>query len=163
VTTRVYVPSTWRRLRAAVEAGGLGQAPLTAHAVTDEVRTGLEDVGEEEWEYAASSAAAQQSVALLDADEPARRVVLAVDVPAARGAGGDDPTRVEVTEAIPLRWVAAVLADSTDAEATVAAAREAVRRGSSDAERLLDRCLDHELGWWAAQEIGVLLAEEHPR
>jgi hypothetical protein len=163
VTTRVYVPSTWRRLRAAVELGDLGQAPLTAHAVTDEVRTELADVGEEESEYAASSAAAQQSVALLDADEPARRVVLAVDVPSARGAGGDDPTLVEVTETVPMRRVAAVLADSADAEATVAAAREAVQRGSTDAERLLGRCLDHELGWWGAQEIGVLLAEEPPR
>ncbi len=157
MTRRVYVPSTLDGLRAVVLADGIGPAPFLAHAVTEAVRSGLADGGEEEWEYAASSAAALASVGLLGPGETARRVVLAVDVPGARAADEEDPTVVVVDEAVPLRRLAAVLADSADAEGTVAAARDAVRDGSEDADRLLARCLDHELGWWATQEISALL------
>ena len=157
MTARVYVPSTLHRLRQVLRSGGIGPAPFVGHAVTDAVRLELAEVGEEEWEYAASSAAAQSSVGLLHADEPARRVVVAVDVAGARAAGAEDLTLVEVDEAVPVRRIAAVLADSADAEASVAAARDALDAGASDAERLLDRCLDHELGWWAVQELGQLL------
>ena len=158
MTTRVYVPSTLGRLRSVVTADGLGPAPFVGHAVTPAVREELADLGEEEWEYAASTAAAQSSLAMLHDDDPARRVVIAVDVPSARPAGTEDPTVVEVDEVVPFRLVGAVLADAADAEDHVAAAREALAAGATDADRLADRCLDHELGWWAAQEIGDLLA-----
>jgi uncharacterized protein DUF6912 len=164
VSVRVYVPTTVHGLAAAVAAGGLGPAPFLAHAVTDALRAALPGAGEEDWEYAAASAAGQSSVGMLDADEPARRVVLAVDVPAARPAGEpDDPTVVQVDEVVPLRRVAAVLADSQDAEATVSAARDAGGHGAAEASRALEKCLDHELGWWAAQEIPVLLEETGSR
>ena len=158
MSTRVYVPSTLGRLRAVVTADGLGPAPFVGHAVTPAVREALADLGEEEGEYAASTAAAQSSLAMLHDDDPARRVVIAVDVPSARPAGTEDPTVVEVDEVVPFRLVGAVLADAADAEDHVAAAREALAAGATDADRLADRCLDHELGWWAAQEIGDLLA-----
>lgn len=157
MTTRVYVPTTMRGLRAVVSSDGIGPAPFAAHAVTDAVRTELADGSDEEWEYAAASAAALVSVGLLGDDDPPRRVVVAVDVPSVRAVASDDPTLVEVAEAVPLRRVAAVLADSGAAETDVAAAREAVLEGAAGADRLLDRCLDHDLGWWAAQEIGALL------
>jgi hypothetical protein len=157
MSTRVYVPTTPRGLRAAVEAGAVGPAPFVAHAVTRAVRAGLADAGDEEWEHAAASAAARSSVGMLDADEPARRVVLAVDVPAVHAGDRDGTGLVEVHEAAPLSRVAAVLADSADAEPAVAAARDAVAAQGLDVERLLERCLDHELGWWAAQEVEVLL------
>ena len=51
-----------------------------------------------------------------------------------------------------------MLADSADAEDTSPPARDAAD-GAADADGLLERCLDHELGWWATQEIGDLLAE----
>ena len=157
MTVRVYVPSTLHRLRRIVTASGIGPAPFAGHAVTDAVRSELADGGDEEWEYAASTAAAQSSVGLLHDDEAARRIVLAVDVPGARSAGLDDPTVVEVDEVVPFHRIAAVLADSQEAEADVAAARDALRQGRAEAAALLDRCLDHELGWWAAQELGDLL------
>ena len=156
MSTRVYVPTTLTRLRAVVTADGIGPAPFVGHAVTPGVREGLPDVGEEEWEYAASTAAAQSSLAMLEDDEPARRVVIAVDVPSARPAGTVDPTVVEVDDVVPFRRVGAVLVDAAEAEPDVAAARDAV--GTPDAEDLAERCLDHELGWWAAQEIGDLLS-----
>ena len=158
MTTRVYVPSTLGRLRAIVTADGIGPAPFVGHAVTPAVREELADLGEEEWEYAASTAAAQSSLALLHDDEPARRVVVAVDVPSVRLAGTEDPTVVEVDAVVPFRLVGAVLADAADAEEHVRAARDALAAGAPDAHRLVERCLDHELGWWAAQEIGDLLA-----
>ena len=114
-------------------ADGVGPAPFLAHAVTDAVRGELADAGEEDWEYAASSAAALASVGLLGEGEPARRVVLAVDVPGARRVEVEDPTRCEVDTVVPFRWVAAVLADSADAEDTVAAARRAEAAGSPEA------------------------------
>jgi hypothetical protein len=136
VTTRVYVPCTPRRLRGVRATGGVGPSPEGA-------RTALGEPGDEEEEYAAATAAAQVAVGLLEADEPARRIVLAADLPLGR--------------------VSAVLCDAADAEPVVAAARDAVARGDGDAE--LDRCLDHELGWWAVQEIDALLMElgEDPR
>lgn len=163
MSIRAYVPTTMRRLRAMVTAGGIGPAPFVAHAVTDGVRAGLPDGGDEEWEYAAASAAAQSSVGMLDGDEPPRRVVLAVDVPAVRAGDHEDPSLVEVDEVVPMRQVAAVLADSGDAGTTVDAARDALAQRSADAERLLARCLDHQLGWWGAQEIGVLLESDANR
>jgi hypothetical protein len=159
VTLRVYAPCTVRRLRRVLEAGGMGPAPYVAHTVTEQVRADLPDAGEEEREYVASATAAQSAVALLDADEPARRVVLALDVPEVRWDRTGEPTLVQVDEVTPLHRLAAVLADSADAEPAVAAAREAVARGAGDADELLDRCLDHELGWWGVQEVGALLAE----
>ena len=158
MTVRVYVPTTMTGLRQLVQADGVGPAPFLAHAVTDAVRNELADAGEEDWEYAASTAAAQSSLAMLHEDDPARRVVIAVDVPSARPAGTEDPTVVEVDDVVPFRLVGAVLADAADAEDHVAAARDALAAGATDADRLADRCLDHELGWWAAQEIGDLLA-----
>ncbi len=71
---------------------------------------------------------------MLHEDEPARRVVIAVDVPSARPAGTEDPTVVEVDDVVPFRLVGAVLADSADAEGDVAAARDALAAGRGDAE-----------------------------
>ena len=157
MTVRVYVPTTITGLRELVRSDGVGPAPFLAHAVTDAVRGELAEAGEEDCEYAASSAAALASVGLLGEGEPSRRVVLAVDVPGFRRLDVEDPTTVEVEAVVPFRWVAAVLADSADAEDTVAAAQRAEAAGSPEAPELLERCLDHELGWWATQEISELL------
>lgn len=161
---RVYVPSTWSGL-GGLRATGALPAPLPAHAVTDALREAYADGGDEEWEYAAAAAAAQASVGLLAASggsDPARRVVVAVDVPESgvRPLAGEDPTAVEVTGAVPLRRVAAVMVDVPDAEPAVAAAVDAwpaAEAGDADAVARVERCLDHELGWWATQELGPLL------
>jgi hypothetical protein len=159
VSTRVYVPSTLGRLRSIVTSDGIGPAPFVAHAVTDAVRDAWPDGTEEDWEYAVSSAAALSSIGLLHDAEPARRVVIAVDVPAVRPAGVDDPTVVEVDDVVPFRWIGAVLADAADALEDVTAARDALAAHDERADALAERCLDHELGWWAAQEIGDLLGQ----
>lgn len=160
MSIRVYVPSTPTRLKAIVAADGVGPAPFLAHAVTDGLRAALADAGDEDWEYAASTTAAQSSLALLTDAEPARRVVLALDVAQVRPVGGDDVTLVEVDQPAPFRRIAAVLADDDGADAAVAAAREAWAQAEAeapDAVELVERCLDHDLGWYATQEIGDLL------
>ena len=80
MSTRVYVPSTLGRLRGIVTGDGIGPAPFAAHAVTPALREAYVEGGDEEWEYAASSAAAQSSLALLHEDDSPRRIVVAVDV-----------------------------------------------------------------------------------
>ena len=156
--TRVYLPSTASRLREVVRARSFGPLPIQAHTVTDAVRAELAGASEEEWEYAASSAASLASVALLGADAPARRVDVAVDVRrTGPAADRDDPTAVTVDEEPLFRDLSAVLVDVSDAEADVAAARDAAAARDPEADRLLGACLDHELGWWAVQEVPTLL------
>jgi hypothetical protein len=61
---------------------------------------------------------------------------------------------------VPFRRVAAVLADDDGAGEDVAAAvrqLSAAHCGDADAVRAVERCQDHELGWWATQEICELL------
>ena len=160
MSTRVYVPSTWEGLRNLVAADGIGPAPFFAHAVTDALRSEYADGSEEEWEYAAADAASRSSLSLIHDDVHPRRVVVAVDVETLTPVEMEDPTVVEVGEVVPFRRVAAVLVDLEDAESDVRAAAdryaEAVE-GDADAEALVEVALDHELAWYATQEIGDLL------
>ncbi len=161
--TRVYVPGTLTVLRDIVLAAGSGPAPFTAHAVTPELRQAYPDGGEEEWEYAASAAAARSALALLVEGDPARRVVVAADVGSVVPVAGDDPTLVTVDEVVPFRRIAAVLVDDEEAAADVSAAVAAwadAERGDPEATAVVERCLDHELGWYAAQEIAGLVSAD---
>jgi hypothetical protein len=161
VSARVYLPTTLPSLRRLLASGVVAAASTKGHAVTDAVRRALPDVDEEDLEYVACSAAAQESVALLGPGEPPRRAVVAVDVPTAAGDDDpEDPTSVVLTAEVGTRQVAALLLDSADAERVVGTARDALLAGSREAALLLELCLDHELGWWAAQEIDGLLEDE---
>jgi hypothetical protein len=165
-SVRVYVPSSPHRLDEVVEHG-LRPAPFLAHAVTHAMRELWPDGGEEEWEYAAAAAAAHASIGLLGPADAPRRVVVVADVPSVRPVppvpsvpSPDDPTVVEVPAEVPFRRVAAVLADDDGAgEAVAGAVRlwSAAQAGDADAVRAVERCQDHELGWWATQETGELL------
>jgi hypothetical protein len=157
---RVYVPSSPALLSQVVMSGGVGPVPVAGHAVTDELRAGYPEGGEEEWEYAAMTAAAVDSIGLLTEEDPPRRVVIALDATVLPVEGGAEPTLVEVSEAVPFRDVAAVHMDSAEAERDVAAARDCwaqAERGDEQATATVERCLEHELGWYAAQEIGDLV------
>lgn len=159
MSTRVYIPSTTGRLRELLVSGGLGPTPVHAHAVTREVAAVLPDVDEEEQEYAVLTAAAQDSLGLLSTEERPRRVVVVAETDTVVEAEGEG-SRVELHEVVPLRRVVAVHVDSEEAEADVAAARDAwveAQAGDEPAQRLLDRCEDHELGWFATQETAALV------
>ena len=161
-STRVYVPSSWTGLRGLVTNDGIGPAPFLGHAVTDALRAAYPEGGEEELEFAAMTAAARTSLGLVVEGDPARRVVVAVDAGTVLPVGDDDPTVVEVAEVVPFRDVASVLVDDEGAQGEVAAAVEqwsAAEAGDAEAETVVDRCLDVDLAWYAAQEIGDLLAQ----
>ncbi|MGW6062187.1 DUF6912 family protein [Streptomyces sp. NPDC055189] len=151
---RVYVPLTLSRLAEVHKAGELGPAPLTAYAVTPALRewVGSDDV--EELEYAALSQAAAASLLLIagDAGSARRRVVLAADVPDAGlevAAGSVSLGEVRVAGVLGMKKVAAVHVDAGDAEGVVAAAVAAGGQG--------DAVEDHELLWFATQEIPGLI------
>lgn len=159
MSTRVYIPSTIGRLRELLVSGGLGPTPVHAHAVTREAVAVLADADEEEQEYAVLTAAAQDSLGLLSTEERPRRVVVVAEADTVVESDGEG-SRVELHEVVPLRRVVAVHVDSEEAEADVAAARDAwvdSRSGDEAAQRLVDRCEEHELGWFATQETAALV------
>lgn len=162
MSSRVYVPSSWPGLRDLLLSDGLGPPPILGHAVTDGLRHGFPGAGEEEWEYAALSAAARSSLGLIGHEDPPRRVVVALDADTVLPGVAEDPTVVEVGEAVPLRRVAAVMVDATDAEDDVRAAAAgwaAAEEGDAEAERAVERCLDRDLAWFATQELAELLGD----
>jgi len=166
---RVYVPLTLSGLAEAHRTGQLGAGPLVAYAVTPAVREWVRSDDLEELEYAALSRAALASLRLLavDAGAARRRVVVAADVPdGAVAAGPDrgaDPAalgEVRVERAVPLARTAAVHVDSGDAERDVAAAAGALAAadgGDDEAGFVVDGAEDHELLWYATQEIPNLV------
>lgn len=165
---RVYIPTTLPALAEAREAGVLGPGPVDAYAVTPGLREWYLSDDIEALEYAALVRAAQASLRQLAAHPkaPRRRVVVAVDVP--DGAATADPDRgldpsvlgeVRLAEPIPLAEAAAVHVDADDAEADIAAAADAVGAadmGDDDARFTVDGAEDHELLWYATQEIPSL-------
>ncbi|MEU0071324.1 hypothetical protein ABZ027_17520 [Streptomyces sp. NPDC006332] len=166
---RVYVPLTLPGLAEAYKTGELGSGPFVAYAVTPALREWYLSDDIEELEYAALNRAAQAALRLLAADPDAarRRVVVAVDVP--DGTASADPDRaldpavlgeVRVTGAVRLAKAAAVHVDSDDAQTDVAAAAEAITAadgGDDDAQFVVDGAEDHELLWFATQEIPNLV------
>ncbi|GGY07534.1 DUF6912 family protein [Streptomyces anandii] len=166
---RVYVPLTLPGLAEAHRTGELGKGPFTAYAVTPALREWYLSDDMEELEYAALSRAALASLRLLAAepDAPRRRVVVAVDVP--DGEAAADPDRaldpvalgeVRVARTVALAKAAAVHVDSDEAEADVSAAAgalDAAGAGDDDAQFVVDGAEDHELLWYATQEIPNLV------
>ncbi|MFG2306035.1 DUF6912 family protein [Actinacidiphila glaucinigra] len=167
---RVYIPTTLPGLAEAHKAGELGPAPLDAFAVTPSLREWYVSDDIEELEYAALTRAAQASLRQLAAtpDAPRRRVVVAVDV--ADAAVAFDPDRgldpsalgaVRLAAPVPMTRAAAVHADADDAEQDVTAAADALGAadaGDDDARFTVDGAEDHELLWYATQEITALIA-----
>jgi hypothetical protein len=152
-----------RTLRALVDVGEL-QPPLTAFAVTPELREWYVDNNAEDLEYAAMLEAARGSLRLLDEDPqaPRRRVVIAADVPDGSVAVRPDLDRaaVQVAVPVPVRLVASVHVDGPDAELAVRAAAGAMLEadlGDEEAQFLVDEAEGNELLWYASQEIAPLL------
>jgi hypothetical protein len=170
---RVYVPTTLNALAQAHTDGTLGTAPLRAYAVTPALREWYLSDDIEELEYAALVRAAQASLRLIaaDAKAPRRRVVVALDVPDqavalqvdAEHADASALGAVTLTQPQQLAKAAAVHADADDADVRddVSAAADAVSAadaGDEDARFTVDGAEDHELLWFATQEIPSLLS-----
>jgi hypothetical protein len=168
---RVYVPLTLPALAEAHKTGELGSGPFVAYAVTPALREWYVSEDVEELEYAALGQAALASLRRLAADPGAarRRVVVAVDVPDGAASVGQDrgpepsaPGEVTVASGVPLAKAAAVHVDADDAEQDVAAAAQALAvadGGDDDAQSVVDGADDHELLWYATQEIPNLVGQ----
>ena len=169
---RIYLPSTLPRLSAALDAGQF--EPTLAYAVTPALREWYIEGDREELEYAALAAAARAALHLLatdlaDADRSAtasaRRVVVAADMPdrAVRPAPTAGRAAVQVGEPVLFSHVDSALVDDERAGDDVrraVLALDAAAAGDQDAQFVVDSVEDHELAWYAAQEIGVLVELE---
>lgn len=165
---RVYLPATSATLRELSERRELAasdDAPLTAFAVTPQLREWYRDDDLEELEYAALLEAARASLRLLDADPAAarRRVVIASDAADTAVVVRDDLDRgvVQLTAPVTIAAVASVHADDAGAEGAVTAAAAAITAadlGDEQAQDAVDDAEGFELGWYASQEIDHLLA-----
>ncbi|MBV8542568.1 MAG: hypothetical protein JO063_02550 [Pseudonocardiales bacterium] len=163
---RVYIPATLAMLRALVESGELLPISGTAFALTPMLRESYAAGDTEELEYAAMNQAARASLRLLAAEldgDPAavpRRVVVAADVERVRLRPDLDEAAVTIAGAVPASAVAAVHVDVPDAEDAVRTAVvvvDAADLGDPDAEFALGDAEDHDMAWYATQEIPFLL------
>ena len=152
---RVYLPLTTGLLARAREAGSFPAGPV--RVVGPGVAEALGTDDEETLEHAVAQAAAQDALRLLTAADRPLRLVAALEVDRVEPGPAEDPSLAAAAEH-PLRRLAAVLADAPDAAADVAAARAALARGAEEDDPVVERCLEHELGWYAAQELDLLLA-----
>jgi hypothetical protein len=160
---RVYLPATLPALTALRERGEL-VAVGEAHAVTPALREWYAEGDEEELEYVAFTRAAQAALRLLRRapDAPRRRVVVSADIPLGHLAGSDSElgsSAVRLGAAVPLRAVAAIHVDGSEAEADVEAATRVVEEalaGDPDAQFTVDSAEDHELAWYDVTELDEL-------
>ncbi|MGW0516894.1 DUF6912 family protein [Crossiella sp. NPDC003009] len=163
---RVYIPATVPMLRKLVEQGEIFAIGQTAFALTPMLRESYAAGDTEELEYAAMTEAGRASLRLLAAElengdkPPLRRAVISADVEGVTLRPDLDYAVVKLPGVVPLSAVAAVHVDGADAEDAVRDASgvvDAADMGDPDAEFLLGEAEDHELQWYATQELPFLL------
>jgi hypothetical protein len=148
----------------------IGAVNNTAFAVTPALRESYAQGDDEELAEVALREAALASVRLLagaaegeSASErplPPRRAVLEVEVEGATPRPDLDDAVVRLSGPVAIENVAAAYVDNEAAEAAVRAAIEAVDAadlGDEDAELTVGDAQDHDLAWYAAQELPFLL------
>ena len=145
---RIYIPSVLTELAAAD-----GVSPRVVHAVTPALRAALPDEDEEGLEYAAQLLAADDSLDLLEG-APARRVVIAADVPQEAVVALDEgeehaPSAVRLLAAVSWDDVACAHVDEPAAQDDV---RAALAGDDDAAERLGER----DLLWYDVTELAGL-------
>lgn len=159
---RVYVPATVSMLRRLSDTGELAPVSGTAFALTPALRESYAVGDTEELEYAAMLEAARASLRLIAAElDPAlRRAVISADIEGVELRPDLDAAVVRLPGPITLRQVAAIHLDTKDAEDAVRAAAEVIDEadlGDPDAEFTLGDAEDHDLAWYATQELPFLL------
>ena len=158
---RVYIPATLAMLSRLVADGVMAPVSGTAFAVTPTLRESYAEGDDEELAEVAIGEAALASLRLLAAeDEPRlRRAVLIADAPATPRPDLDDAV-VRLDGPVSLDQVAAAYVDNAAAEPAVAAAIaviDAADLGDEDAELTVGDAQDHDLAWYATQELPFLL------
>jgi hypothetical protein len=167
---RIYIPVTLAMLQQLVTDGSLRPVSGTAFAVTPKLREAYAEGDDDELGEVALREAALASLRLLagaaedsgqSGDEsPPRRAVLVADV-------GDVTLRPDLDDAVvrigaPVTTddVVAAYVDNAAAEPQVKAATaviDAADLGDEDAELTVGDAQDHDLAWYAVQELPFLL------
>lgn len=163
---RVYLPATVRMLRGLLEDSRIQPLSGTAFALTPALRESYAAGDTEELEYAAMREAARASLRLIagelgeDEKSELRRVVISADVEGVTLRPDLDNAVVRLSGPVPIKKVAAVHVDSPEAEEAVRAAAGVIDEadlGDPDADFVLGEAEDHELAWYAPQEVPFLL------
>jgi len=161
---RVYVPVTLAMLQRLVADAELRAVNGTAFALTPALREAYAQGDDDELAEVALRDAALASLRLLAVDQPQalprRRAVLVAEVDDATPRPDLDDAVVRLAGPVPLERVICAHVDNADAEAAVAAAIEAIDAadlGDEDAELVVGDAQDHDLAWYAPQELPFLL------
>jgi hypothetical protein len=163
---RVYIPATLSMLGTLVKTGEIAAVGGTAFALTPSLRESYATGDTEELEYAAMAEAAMASLRLLavelDADPLARprRAVISADVGGVTNRPDLDAAVVKLSGPVLMSQIASVHVDNEAAEQAVRAAATVVEEadlGDADAEFTVGDAEDHELAWYAPQELPFLL------
>ena len=160
-----------------VADGSMHALSGTAFAVTPTLRESYAEGDDDELAEVALREAAVASLRLLGAEGalgelersdpgsgdgglPPRRVVLVADVAEAKARPDLDDAVVRLTGPVDLADVIAAFVDNGSAEQAVLAAVDAVDAadmGDEDAELTVGDAQDHDLAWYATQELPFLL------
>jgi hypothetical protein len=171
---RVYIPVTLAMLQQFVVDLSLRPVSGTAFAVTPTLREAYAEGDEDELAEVALREAALGSLRLLagadgagDADGadasgslPPRRAVLVADVEEAKARPDLDDAVVRLSAPVAFGDVVAAYVDNADAEPAVRLAVDVVDAadlGDEDAELTVGDAQDHDLAWYAPQELPFLL------
>lgn len=165
---RVYIPATLAMLAQLVADGSLRPVSGTAFAVTPALRESYAHGDDDELAEVALGEAALASLRLLagaDADLsgaklPTRRAVLVAEVEEVTVRPDLDAAVVRVAGPIAMADVVAAYVDNAAAEPAVLAALAVIDDadlGDEDAELTVGDAQDHDLAWYATQELPFLL------
>ena len=161
---RVYIPATLSALEQLVAEGSLQPRSGTAFAVTPTLREAYAEGDDEELAEVAIAEAALASLRLLAAESGPRlrRAVLIADAPddSVTLRPDLDDAVVRIAGPVALDHIVAAYVDNAAAEPAVKAAIEVIDEadlGDEDAELTVGDAQDHDLAWYAAQELPFLL------
>ncbi|MDI9918918.1 hypothetical protein B2J88_07390 [Rhodococcus sp. SRB_17] len=160
---RVYVPATVEILQRLVADQEFDPMSRTAFAVTPALREAYAAGDDDELAEVAMGEAARASLRLIagtEGDVTFRRAVVAADVEDVKLRPDLDDAVVRLAGPVTMAQVASVHVDLAQAEPDIERAAgivDAADLGDADAEFTLGDAEDHELAWYAVQELPFLL------
>jgi hypothetical protein len=166
--THVYIPATLAALQQLVTDGSFRPLNGTAFAVTPKLRESYAEGNDDELAEVALREAALASLRLLAIDVgdglgdklPPRRAVLAADIDDVSFRPDLDDAVVRLAGSVAIERVVAAYVDNVSAEPAVTAAIEVIDAadlGDEDADLIVGDAQDHDLAWYATQELPFLL------
>jgi hypothetical protein len=160
----VYIPATLTMLQTLVADGSIHARSGTAFAVTPTLRESYFEGDDDELAEVALREAALASLRLLaaegDSGLPPRRAVLVAEVDGVTLRPDLDDAVVRLDGPVGIADVIAAYLDNAAAEPAVLEAIEVIDSadlGDEDAEFTVGDAQDHDLAWYASQELPFLL------